>query len=354
MRKQCNVRKMTLATTIVLMALLLGLFTTSEHVRARQGGIDYLEHGEQIERHRAVLEGHAGDSWQYRVLAPYLINIVLRVFEHLHIPHFIAAAFILFRVIQDASILLLSYAYHRKLGLSWSHGVIGMALLAWGMSYSHYDSDLQFNTFFDVIFYLLAGLSILQKRFVWIVPITLLAALNRETSGLIPFLLIFSIFALPEGSWREVMLFFIAACVTYVAIFVGLRFLYESQELLIPYGHHQGLDLLQYNLLRAITWQQLIATLSIIPIVAIIGYRKWPLQLRVFFWVIVPIWFIIHAFGAAMAETRLFLVPQAMVFIPGALVFLAQQPYALDYASAPLRRSGSLDQRQPACGSAHQ
>ena len=61
-------------------------------------------------------------------------------------------------------------------------------------------SDIQFNTFFDVTFYLLAGLCILQKRFVWIVPITLLAALNRETSGLIPFLLMFSIFALPEGS----------------------------------------------------------------------------------------------------------------------------------------------------------
>src|SRR5262252_8033842 len=62
------------------------------------------------------------------------------------------------------------------------------------------------------------------------------------------------------------MPFFIAACVTYVAVFVGLRFLYERQELLMPDGHHQGLDLLQYNLLRAITWRQLIATLSIIPI----------------------------------------------------------------------------------------
>jgi len=62
------------------------------------------------------------------------------------------------------------------------------------------------------------------------------------------------------------MPFFIAACVTYVAIFVGLRFLYERQELLMPDGHHQGLDLLQYNLLRAITWRQLIATLGIIPI----------------------------------------------------------------------------------------
>ena len=65
-----------------------------------------------------------------------------------------------------------------------------------------------------------------------------------------------------------------------------------------------------------------------------IGYRKWPLELRAFFWVIVPVWFLVHAFGSVMAETRLLLVPQAMVFIPGALLCLAHQVHAPDYALA--------------------
>jgi len=322
-------KRIRLITTIIVIALLLGLFTTSAYVI--ELGINYLEQGYQIKRHQAVLEGHAGNPWQYRVLAPYLVNIVLELSRHLHIPHHIAASFIFFRVIQDTFILLLSYKYYRKLGLSLSHAVIGMAILAWGMSYSHYDSDLQFSTFFDIGFYLLAGLCILQGKFLWIVPITLLAALNRETSGLIPFLpLSVSMFVLPKESLRKIMPVFVISFVTYVAIFVGLRFLYGSQELIIPYGHRPGLDLLQYNLFRWVTWRQLIATLSIIPVVAIFGFRNWPMQLRVFFWVIVPIWFVIHAFGAVMAETRLFLVPQAMVFIPGALFSLAQQAHAPD------------------------
>jgi hypothetical protein len=94
----------------------------------------------------------------------------------------------------------------------------------------------------------------------------------------------------------------------------------------MPYGHSMGLDLLQYNLFRGITWAQLFATLSILPVLALLGYQKWPPALAVFFWVIVPVWFLIHPFTSVMAETRVFLVPQALVFIPGALFLLRPHP----------------------------
>lgn len=334
--RRATVKSRAAAGTIALVivaGLLLGLFTTSEYVKAR--GVDYLEQGSQLTRHQSVLEGRAGNPWQYRVFAPYLVELVLKLFERLHVPRHNAAAFIAFRVIQDTLILLLSYAYYRKLELSLSYALIGMALLAWGMSYSHHNSDLQFNTFFDIIFYLLAGLCILHRRFIWLVPITALAALNRETSGLIPFLLLgVSVFALQKGSLRKVMPVFTTAFVAYVAVFVGLRLVYGSREFMAPHGHYPGLDLLWFNVSRAVTWQRLIATLSVVPVVAMIGYRKWPLELRAFFWVIVPIWFAVHAVGSVMAETRLLLVPQAMVFIPGALLYLAHQVHAPDYALA--------------------
>jgi hypothetical protein len=54
--------------------------------------------------------------------------------------------------------------------------------------HSHHGSDFQFNTFFDIMFYLLAGLVVFAGRYKWIVPITILGALNRETSALIPVL----------------------------------------------------------------------------------------------------------------------------------------------------------------------
>ena len=309
---------------IVLLALLLSCFSTSEYVQAR--GLPYLESGYQLQRHLNVLEGRAGDPWQYRVLASYLVEGALRISAALHVPHHVAAAFILFRIAQDAVIMLLPYAYYRKLGLPLAYGLVGMALLAWGISYSHYDSDLQFNTFFDIIFYLLAGLCILADRPIWIVPITLLAALNRETSGLIPLLpILVSAFAGPKGSLRRAMPVSIIAFVTYLVVFVGLRLAYGKQALIITAGGRPGVELLRYNLFRLVTWQQLLATLSIIPIVAILGYRKWAPGLRVLFWGIVPIWFVAHALGAVMAETRLSLVPQALVFIPGTLFALSER-----------------------------
>jgi len=42
--------------------------------------------------------------------------------------------------------------------------------------------------------------------------------------------------------------------------------------------------------------------------------------LQSFFLVIVPVWFIIHLFYSVMAETRLLLVPFALVFVPGTLL----------------------------------
>ena len=302
---------------LALTALLLGAFTTSEYVRAR--GISYLEQG-QAARHQAVLDGHAGDPWQYRVLAPLLIDPLIGLLHRLGIPHHVAVSFILFRVLQDTLLLLLAAAYYRQLGLSLPHALLGMILLAWGMSYSHYDSDLQFNTFFDVIFYLLAGWCVLRGRSAWIVPIAALAALNRETSGLIPFLPL----AAAPGSARRLAPVCAAALLGYAGVSIGLRLLYGTQEYHGPYGHEPGLDLLGYNLWRAITWQQLFATLSVIPLLALLAWRRWPRPLKGFFLAVVPVWVVVHAFAAVLAESRLFLVPQALVFIPGAL-FLAQR-----------------------------
>lgn len=322
----------TLAYLIFLCALALGLFTTLQYVSMR--GLDYLEQ-DQLARHQAVLAGNAGDPWQYRIFSAYLVQGALDVSQSLAIPHPVATAFIACRVSLDTLILLLAYAYYRRLGLTLPAALLGMALLAWGMSYSHFDSDLQFSTFFDILFYLLAGLLILQQRFLWIIPLTALAALNRETSGLIPFLLlVVALFALPRPSRRRTLLIFAAAFGLYLAIFTGLRLAYGAQTPILPYGHTAGLDLLGYNLLRPVTWSRLVATFSIIPLVALIGWSRWSQPLRLFFWALVPVWLGVHALAAVLAETRLLLVPQALVFIPAAL--LALNPPPAEVGSLPV------------------
>ena len=229
--------------------------------------------------------------------------------------------------------MLLAYVYFRKLKLGPIIALLGMVLLAWGMSYVYYGSDLQFNTFFDVIFYLLSGIIILQRRFFWVFPITLLAALNRETSGLIPLLFLVSIYFTATEETPQKSAYYMAALVAmlvYTGIFIGLRVLNPSSGIITAQGHGPGLGMLQYNTFRIITWWQLVATLSILPVIALLGYRKWPVHLKIFFWVIVPIWFVVHAFSSVIAETRLVLVPLVMVFIPGALWTVAHPPHKAD------------------------
>lgn len=329
------------ALLLLAVAMALASFTTGSYVAVL--GMDYLDQGNQLARHLAIMKGHGGDPWQYRVLAPYLLKSVIGLFTLCGAERPIAQAFLYFRMAQDTGVLLLAYAFYRQLDLSQPAAMLGMAVLAWSMSYSHYDSDLQFSTFFDLLFYLAAGLCILRTWWRWLVPLTVLAALNRETSGFIPLLLLAAAHVMPPASrWRAALPTAALALACYIGVFLGLRLIYGAQASVLPYDHHPGLDMLAYNLLRAVTWQQLLATLSVIPLVAALGYRHWPAVLKAFCWTLVPLWFAIHALAAVMAESRLLLVPQALVLIPAALFACG-----LVSTSLPVPGKTSHRKRQP-------
>jgi hypothetical protein len=85
-------------------------------------------------------------------------------------------------------------------------------------------------------------------------------------------------------------------------------------------GHHPGFDMLEYNLGRGITYDLVFQTVNIVPLLAIASWRRWPLELKAFGLAIVPAWVVIHLFSSVIAETRLLLVPFALVLAPGALL----------------------------------
>lgn len=284
-------------------------------------GIQYIEEGYQYQRHVWVLEGTSTDPWQYRVLSEYLAEGVLSVTAKLGVPHPIAVAFIGFRLVQTILVYWLAALFYRKLGLNTAGAIVGQAVLTWAIINSFYNADLSLNTYTDVLLYLLAGLVILNKRYGWIIPITIAAALNRETSGFIPFMVLADVsLRSKDDASKKMILVSAISFLAYAVIFFGLRAIIGPRKLFIPYGNHPGLELFRYNVGREITWDLLFATLSIIPIVAMASIRSWPRTLRMFFWIIVPLWFSIHLFVSVMAETRLFLVPHALIFIPGALL----------------------------------
>jgi hypothetical protein len=319
-----RLRKILVLVLILMSVILYSLLTV--YLQYSTLGLHYIEDGKQMERHLAVMNATAGNPWQYRILAEYVAEGIIQILRALNFPHYVAVAFISFRVIQNIFIFLTAYIYYRKYGLSIGKSIIGISLLAWGMTWAFYDSDLQFNTYFDIFFYLLGGLSIITNRYIWIIPITFFAALNRETSGLIPLMLLSSSLFHKDKKYQHSKITVSLLAITFFVIcFVMLRIVYGKQVLVLPYGHYPGLDLLSYNLSNKATWVLLFATLGIIPFMAIIAYINWPNPLKAFFWTIVPIWIIIHFLGSVVAETRLFLVPQALVFIPGSLFFLDNQ-----------------------------
>ena len=275
----------------------------------------------QLSGHKKILQGNAGNPYQYRILSVYIVEGFIVAFRVLGVHHPTVSAFISFRIVQNLLIFLLVFLYYQNLGLNTYVSLIGLSLLAWGMTHSLYESDLAFNTYFDLIFYLTAALSILKHQYLWIVPITGFAALNRETSGLIPFMLVlYSLYAQIDGRTRKSLLITaLSAFGLYSIIYFGLRYAFGEQQLVLGYGRHPGLEYLLFNITRAQSYIQIFATLGILPFMALLSFRQWPDSLRAFCWAIVPVWLLVHPFFGFIAETRYFLVPLALVFVPGTL-----------------------------------
>ena len=278
------------------------------------------------ERHDAILDGTQGDPWRFRLLSEWGAEASLQVADALGFSKPAVVGFLGFRVLQNLAIFGLMWLVLRRLGFGWYESLFGLALLAWGFTQALFHQAMSFNTYGDVAFYLAAALLILNRRWWWVVPLTVAAAVNRETSGLIPVMLM--AMAWPLG-WRTeegrralrigaVALVAFAATYGIVRLAVGPAFYIRAN------GQDAGLDLLDYNLTRGITWDFVFQTLNVLPLLALLAWRRWPRELQAFGLAIVPAWVAIHLFTSVLAESRLLLVPLALVFIPGALAGLRE------------------------------
>jgi hypothetical protein len=188
------------------------------------------------------------------------------------------------------------------------------------MTHALYNSDLSFNTYSDIIFHVAAALVILHNRYGWVIPITLVAALNRETSGLIPIMLLtYDMWKCRGWPEKGTIVIALIALAFYAGAFVALRAVFGWRPMTVGYNSQPGLDALIYNISHWRVYMQLLLVMGILPFMAIFRYRQWPYSLRAFFWAIIPISIPIHLFLAIIVESRYFLVPLALIFIPGTL-----------------------------------
>jgi hypothetical protein len=306
-----------------LVIVILTILTVYVQTRLMFGDSSFTIQGEQYNRHVIVLEGKALSPVQYRVLSEWVAEIFIRSFS-LFFPQeqAIIYGFLLLRLLQNALIFMLAYSLYQKLGFSKWLALLGVFALAGSIFNANYDSDLAVHTYFDITFYLIAMLLILDKRYPLVIPLMLFAALNRETSGMIPVLVAVSIYDEARFASLKKYIPAVIALILWILVFLGLRLAYPDRPIFIAYGHAPGVSMWLYNLDRNVTWEQLFRTLGLIPLVGIFFYSKWPRLLQWTFIVMVPFWFAIHFVEGVAAETRLFLVPQAVILIPIFLVLL--------------------------------
>ncbi len=308
----------------LVLILLLSAFVVYEHATNCLA----ISADVQIERHERMLAGESEffNPWQYRVFSMWVLEAVIQVYEGVLPGKPAILPYLFLHYLQIVLIFYLCIWYIRLLGIQNYYLIAcGLSIIGFCMANSYFKSDLSFNTYFDIAFYLLAAILIIKKQVLWIIPLTLVAALNRETSGFIPFMLLapYSAEAL-KNTPRQGWLIVGASLVLFVSVFVAVRLFYGFQPGLGINGMSSPRDFLVFNLTFFRLYPLLIGTLGIVPIIVLFGLRDLPPLLRSWFWLIVPAWFIIHFIKSNAMETRLFLVPQILIFVPALLLLVAR------------------------------
>lgn len=319
------------------------------------------------ERHIAVIQERSEfyNPWQYRILSPFAIegimwvynNTVDKIFpidekfqfniestsgtssetdEFVHLMRTKEAMkymiiFTLFRFTEHLFIFYLAWRLWNYFVESKWLIFFGINFLALALGNAVTAADLSFNTYLDIIFYLLAAnLIVYKKNKLWLFIIIPLAALNRETSLLIPALYFisetdFTKFSLKRESLRKIIFppkkVWINTIILYVlffAIFFSIRsyYGYRPQQL---WKVSAGFGMLKLNLFSAVavkSYFELIGTFGVIPFIILYKFKVFPHLLKKWFLFLVPIWFAVHYISVVTYQTRLFMVPIILIFIP--------------------------------------
>lgn len=280
----------------------------------------------QIERHEKMLAGESEffNPWQYRVFSMWVLEGFITVYETLVSGRPAILPYLFLHYLQIVLIFYLSIWYFKLLGLHNYYLIAaGLIILCYSMANSYFKSDLSFNTYFDIAFYLMAAIAIIRGQYLWIIPLTVVAALNRETSGFIPLMLLapFTMSGL-KNTPRQKWLIAGVSLLLFVIVFASVRLYYGYQPGVGIKGMSSSKEFLIFNLTFFRLYPLLIGTLGIVPVIILFGLRELPPILRSWFWLIVPLWFVIHFTKSNAMETRLFLVPQVLIFVPALLLLI--------------------------------
>lgn len=323
---------------IAFVLFIMALYPTYKNITQGSGLYQY-------ENHKLFMENnsHSFDPWQYRILCPLLVekmfyildatvlNTLYNTFKnksiHTNTPQLQALqqdslffkytiVFIVCRFLEDLCIYLLLWHYlflftKNKLLIS-----IFILLAVWAMGNAVMNSDLSLNTYMDIIFYLTAAYIIVSKKNIyWILPLSILGAMNRETAAFIPLMLFFAHCDIKNKTLPPKKIWFITSVSVFLFFFILII-------IRIHFGYRPDTHpwhLLVYNLFTPTnfhTYFEMFGALGVFPFMCFYYFRKNSYLLQMFFFLIVPIWFSVHLIGTYAREARCFLMPLFVIFMP--------------------------------------
>ncbi|MBL7647297.1 MAG: hypothetical protein JNK74_14010 [Candidatus Hydrogenedentes bacterium] len=321
--RQDDVNPILKTATIVVALLLLSLITGFSQIKTE--GLAWQE-ANYWPRLEAVANGTAPAPDQYRVLTDRLVVVAVNSAGALGVPRPVGLTFVALRLFQNLLLFVLAFVFYRKLGIHPYPAVLGLSALAWGMTQANYGADLGFNASTDVLLYLGAALALVGGRPAWLIPITVIAALNRESSILIPYMaLAIAVRWKPRLTLDKTIAGpAFAALAVWCVLFVVLHVVLGAR----PWALHEsgaapGFGLLRYNLTNPAAWEHAFGMVGILPVLALLSWRYWATPLKAIFWSVAPLWCVGTLFCAPVDQSRVLLLPQVLVFVPGLLCGLA-------------------------------
>lgn len=334
-------------------------------------------------RHIALIEGRSEyyNPWQYRMLCPVIIEGMIWGYNHTIDKiypveekfHFqftqtseptpetkeffellqtkgalkYMIVFVFFRFCLNLLVFVFAFCLWRFFIKNNWLVFFAMMFLSLAMGNAVIASDLTFNTYLDNVFYLLAACFIVYKiNPVWFIPLIFFAAFNRETALLIPALYFVSQIDFGEVNLRKislkdlhfpakkVWLLTILMYVIFAAIFISVRLHYGYVTPQV-WKAAPGVDMIKINLFSTVaakSYFELIGVFGVIPFIILYTFKRYPVLLRTWFIAIVPLWFAVHIYSVVIYQTRLFLVPEIIIFIP-MMLWLIENRYRAEKGS---------------------
>jgi len=275
----------------------------------------------QLQKHQSVMSNTAPAPYQYRILGELILEGLLK--EGAQLGMQALTMMIILKMSLHFLIFLLSYLFFRQFQLGIGLSLFGVACTFYAILASYYNEDLVFYQYLEFIFFLAAFILILKKIDFWLIPLTFLAMLNKETSALIPFVYLINRLEFPkQGLWksskeflvlifvknetfRKILPYFTVLLVVTIGLYAGLRFYFGTNREYIT-AAKPGWELLKLNFFHKYFYINWLVFFNFLLFTPWLHWNQKPAFIKRTAFVLFPFLILGNLFFGAMAEVRTF------------------------------------------------